>query len=113
MTQKKTFVRQARQGDIILNKVDNVDFSNLKKLERRNGRLIVAEGEVTGHHHAIDDVNTDLYLDQHGTMYIHAKEGSVADLVHDEHDTIHIPEGVYSARIQREYHPEEIRRVRD
>jgi hypothetical protein len=39
--------------------------------------------------------------------------GDGAERRHEEHATIPLPAGLYRVRIQREYHPEAIRRVVD
>lgn len=89
---------------------------------RRDGidPVILAEGEVTGHHHALwgravmfrDDamasnIPSDLYI---GSLKI---EGGPAALTHPEHDTIMLEPGHYEIRRQREYHAGEARRVQD
>lgn len=43
-----------RQGDVIIAEIsENERKSNGKPLERENGRIVLAHGEVTGHAHAI------------------------------------------------------------
>ena len=58
---------------------------------------IVQEGEATGHAHRLegggDVYNQGTYVTSDGT----------ATLVHDEHDTIELPEGTYRVLRQREY----------
>lgn len=90
--------------------------------DRKDGidPVILAEGEVTGHHHALwgravmfrDDalaaaIPSDLYI---GSLKI---EGGAAALTHPEHDTIMLEPGDYEIRRQREYHAGEARRVQD
>lgn len=44
----------ALQGDVVLFRVpDGLKISTAKEISPRDGRLVLAEGEVTGHHHAI------------------------------------------------------------
>lgn len=89
---------------------------------RRDGidPIILAEGEVTGHHHALwgravmfrDDalasrIPSDLYI---GSLKI---EAAPAALTHPEHDTIMLEPGDYEIHRQREYHAGEARRVQD
>lgn len=82
--------------------------------------LVLAEGEVTGHHHSLygravmfrDDaigwsIPSDLYI---GTVKVAEK---TAALTHPEHDTILLAPGTYEIRRQREYHAGEARRVQD
>ena len=53
-------------------------------------------------------------MSQHasGEAFLEIREAMVA-LQHDEHATINLPPGSYIVRRQREYSPEEIRRVAD
>jgi hypothetical protein len=44
-----------RQGDILLKQVKDLP-DGLKEVPRDRGRIILAEGEVTNHFHAIEDV---------------------------------------------------------
>jgi len=44
----------ALQGDVILFRIpDNIEIDRSDEIVPRDSRLILAEGEVTGHHHAI------------------------------------------------------------
>ena len=48
----------ALQGDVCLFRIpDHIEVDTSDELTAKNGRLILAEGEVTGHHHAIWDRN--------------------------------------------------------
>src|ERR1700688_418630 len=51
-----------RQGDILIVPVDQLP-AGLKWIERENGRVILAHGEVTGHAHAIKDKSAALFRD--------------------------------------------------
>lgn len=111
MKNKTTFI--ARQGDILIERIDSFP-SNLKKIAREQGRVVLAHGEVTGHHHSILDKHADLYsaVDSGDVTFLEIKE-AVAALSHQEHATINLPPGNYKVTRQREYTPEAIRRVAD
>jgi hypothetical protein len=102
----------ARQGDILFVK-DDLPRYGLKPLEAKNGKLIVAEGEVTGHHHGFseNDNVTMQYVTNSGsngqetTIYLVVGEGG-ATLTHDEHGAIDFEPGTYRVQPQREYDPE-------
>lgn len=100
-----------RQGDIMLIAVSQIPAAAAKKRARK--RVVVAEGEVTGHHHVlvadrvVEHTLTDAQVER---RFLEITEG---ELVHDEHDTITLPAGRYEIRYQREYTPEAIRRVAD
>ena len=102
-----------RQGDVLIERISELP-PKLKKLKRVGGRLILAEGEVTGHHHAIADEHCALLAESETAQvtFLEIKE-AVAALTHEEHSTITLPPGNYRVTRQREYSPEAIRRVAD
>ena len=102
-----------QHGDVLINKINKLP-KNLKKIEPRNGRNILADGEVTGHAHAITDIkNSDLFEDKDGTLYL--KCNASVELTHEEHDTQIIEPGIYEIGIVQEVDPFEdiIRKVAD
>ena len=102
--------RQFRQGDVFLRPVSKMPRG--AKAQQPHGRIVLAYGEVTGHAHAIHDLDhVDVYVGAEGQLYLRVKEA--VDLKHEEHDTIAIPPGNYERVIQREYSPEAIRNVAD
>ena len=73
--------------------------------------VILAAGEVTGHHHAMTDGGVEL-LEHESKRYLRVP--TTADLRHEEHSTIPVAPGLYEVVIQREYDDvEEWRRVAD
>ena len=102
-----------RQGDVALIPVAKMSRHGLRKVRRDQGRIVLAYGEVTGHAHAILDASASLYetADAAERWLRVGKGGAV--LVHEEHAPINLPAGDYEVRLQREYHPSEIRRVLD
>lgn len=104
-----------RQGDVLLRRVTSIPDSAKpaeKKDQAGNPRIVLAYGEVTGHAHAIADLeNVDVFVSETGTMYLKVKNGT--ELRHEEHGAIALPPGNYERTIQREYSPEEIRNVAD
>jgi hypothetical protein len=79
--------------------------------QKRDSRIVLAYGEVTGHAHAIADEAVDVFVTAEGTMYLWVK--TEATLKHEEHGAITLPPGNYERVLQREYSPEAIRKVRD
>ena len=100
-----------QQGDVLIKKIEKLP-SNAIEVERKNGKLILAEGEATGHAHSIAALGAMLLKDN-GAMFLRANE--VVALQHQEHNTISIEPGVYKIDIVREYDhfAEEARKVRD
>lgn len=104
-----------RQGDVLIIPVDQIP-SKTKIVGRENGLVILAHGEVTGHHHAIHDRHAQLVTSQQADelrMWLSITADEPVALTHQEHDTIMLPPGRYEVRRQREYSPEEIRQVQD
>lgn len=100
-----------RQGDILLVPVEAVP-DGLKEVPREEGKIVLAEGEETGHLHAIDSpeatfLATDLESIEGRFLVIEAEaiteEAAGAELTHPEHDTIVLEPGAYEIRRQREY----------
>lgn len=91
-----------RQGDVFLRKVAKTP-SNLKKVARDRGRLILAYGEVTGHAHVIDApaAEATLLTDEQNRRFLNLV--TEAPLVHEEHATITLPPGDYEVIRQREW----------
>lgn len=102
-----------RQGDIMLVPVAKIPTTGLAAPE--NGRLVLAHGEVTGHHHSFGiAANIALFREDGsgGGLFLGVTDAP-APLEHQEHHTIAVPPGNYEVRRQREYSPEAIRRVED
>lgn len=74
------------------------------------GEVVLAEGEATGHRHAIADPDVELLrvLDE-----LYLRVDGAATLEHQEHDPIPLPTGSYRVVRQREYAPEAPRPVFD
>jgi hypothetical protein len=92
-----------RQGDIL------VIRSQIPRDAKPLAHRIVAHGELTGHHHQLDENAT--LLAWRDKLYIVADQD--AALTHEEHATIIIPQGTYRVIRQREYDEGHIRYVRD
>ncbi len=100
---------QARHGDVFLQRVDALPAGATER--PRDGDVILALGEVTGHAHRIRTKETRIW-DMGTQRYLVVPEGGGV-LEHEEHGTIAIPSGAYQIVQQREYHPLEIRQVAD
>lgn len=85
----------ARQGDVLISKIDSIPKKAVPKKD-----LIVAEGEITGHHHQFL-MNSPVELYTLGDeIYAHVLSETV--LIHDEHHQIPLKEGDYLIQIQEE-----------
>jgi len=107
-----------RQGDLVFRPTsDRQPTGNVEVKQPKNGRLVIAEGEVTGHTHGFDieeDGGPEItfftqreYSGRRGSterQYIRVV-GGTATLTHDEHGEIEFPEGTYEVLFQTEYEP--------
>lgn len=98
-------MRQFRQGDVFLVRVNEVP-EDAKPVERDNGRVVLAYGEVTGHAHAIEESHVTLLSRAENDRFLRIV-GAAANLVHEEHSTIAIPPGTYRVVRQREWGDED------
>lgn len=106
-----------RQGDVIYIPIAQIPDDVSLRIAKRDakGRIVLAEGETTGHAHAIlDDAATLFYqpdLDEMADRFLRV-EAEVA-LVHEEHGNHQLPRGDYIVRIKRQYTPARAVRVYD
>jgi hypothetical protein len=102
-----------RQGDLLL-----VPAHELPEGVRPAGlgRLVLAEGEATGHAHVVDDERASLHREPWSLRrsYLLVDGAEPVTLMHEEHDELALPAGLYEIRRQREYVPQgRSRRVSD
>lgn len=101
-----------RQGDVLIFAAEIPNDTCVVDRDGR-GRIILAEGEATGHAHAILDRGAELLsVADQADRWLRVGVGG-ATLVHDEHGAIALPPGDYQVRTQRQYTPERIIRVAD
>lgn len=120
---KKTLV-VARQGDVPLLRVSALPKGAVEV--KPENKVVLALGEVTGHHHRFEDVleHRDApkvrVFDFGAERFIQVMERTV--LLHEEHAGIPVEPGIYRTAFdigggvrgtQREYSPAEIKRVVD
>ena len=99
-----------RQGDVLLQSIGAIPASAIMA-EPKGGRFVLAEGESTGHAHTICELEGSLSITSDGKLYLQTDAG--CELLHQEHAPIAVAPGSYEVIRQREYSPEEIRRVQD
>ncbi len=96
-----------RQGDVLLVPVEDIP-EGAKRV--RPKRVIIAEGEVTGHMHELVGGKVELFEKAESVF---ARIMAAPELRHAEHATQTIEPGLYRIVRQREYTPSEIRRLAD
>ena len=108
------------QGDLLLERVPDVSPSGAVSQNAEGAAMVLAEGEESGHRHAIRepvtmfrddslarDIPDGLYV---GHVQVNAPS---ARLTHDEHAPITLLRGTYRVRRQRELGPRDARILAD
>ena len=103
-----------RQGDVLLVRVKAIP-KDAAPVKVEGNKLILAFGEVTGHHHRFEfmDTSHNVKMFQTNTGIRYLDVGAPADLLHEEHPTARVPAGLWMLPVQVEYTPKELRRVAD
>lgn len=102
-----------RQGDVLLAQIHGIP-EGAQPVDVK-GRLIVAHGEVTGHHHSLAEGTATMYKQEvaGNSVTILATKESVP-IEHQEHSPLTLnPDATYVHVHQKEYKPEAIVNVRD
>src|SRR2546423_15328903 len=106
--------------DVLIGRVADTDPSGTVLAPDATGPCVLAEGELTGHRHAIYDRVTMFRDDSLAReiptgLYVgHVKvEGGSALIHHQEHAPISLTEGTYRVRRQRELEPRDAVLVSD
>src|SRR5260370_21774649 len=95
-----------RQGDVLIIPVESIP-EKLDPINRENGRVVLAYGEVTGHAHAVKAEGPALFRDPKlMAVFMKVSGDAPAALEHGDHGTIIIPPGEYQLVRQREYSPQ-------
>jgi hypothetical protein len=108
------------QGDLLIERVADVEPSGTMLAADATGATVLAEGEFTGHRHAIYDRVTmfrddTLAREVPTGLYVgHVKvAGGSATIHHQEHGPISLAEGTWRVRRQRELEPKDAVLVSD
>jgi hypothetical protein len=111
MIREEEVMEQIRQGDVLLVRIErSVDEflrdGHMRTLasEAIRGRIVLAEGEATGHAHVIESEDVALISAREAEeLYLLVYGDAPVALTHEEHDTLDILPGVYRVVRQREY----------
>jgi hypothetical protein len=115
-----------RQGDVLLVPVSHLpDGCVLAQGQSR--KIVLALGEATGHHHRIEDhvigpeaaaeiaeaaiARARLYVAPNGDRFLDVSEP--VTLLHEEHESVALPPGLYEIPVQMEYDESLMREVQD
>jgi hypothetical protein len=96
-----------RQGDVLLVPVDPAQLPARPAREERDqqGRLVLANGEATGHAHVVAAPTAELLTDPDEVERRFLVLATHALLTHEEHASVPLPAGTYQVVRQREYTP--------
>jgi len=103
-------MKSYRQGDVLIEAIAKIPKDAQR--QKSANRIVLALGEATGHHHALEttDDPADWWKcgdEQYVTL------AQPARLTHQEHAIVELPVGTFRVTRQREYTPEAIRNVAD
>ena len=94
-------MRQVRQGDVLLERVEQVPAGAVRQAS--GARIVLAEGEATGHAHAVESEGAAVFTAPDGRRYLVLTRA--AQLEHEEHAPIALEPGAYRVVRQREFDP--------
>ena len=102
-------MHQYRQGDVLIERMAELpkDAAPVQPIEKR---FILAEGEATGHHHAIATDGAKLYS-RGDELWLALDKASAVQ--HEEHGVVSLDPGIYRVRRQVETWLDEVRQVKD
>jgi hypothetical protein len=103
---------QFRQGDVLITRCQNNEtVEGLEEIKPdKLNRIVLAEGEVTGHAHALPAKHGRMFQGENNPLLQVTTPTSV---VHEEHGSIPLEPGLYTVTRQREYSPQGISAVAD
>ena len=86
----------SRQGDVLIEAVDKGVAKSKPVDKDARKRIVLAEGKVTGHAHAIAEPKVKAWDGGNGSLgsiSILVPTGTLAEVLHEEHSTHVLPEG--------------------
>ena len=83
-----------RQGDVLLVKITELPLNIVKKDK------VLAYGEVTGHKLRFSSEQVTVFKNGNDEQFVQVLESS--PLLHEEHETVVVPKGVFKVVLQRE-----------
>lgn len=96
-----------RHGDVLIARIADLPIN----VQKRAG-VTLAYGEVTGHSHRLQQADAVQLWERGSDLFLEVKSTS-ATLIHEEHHSIELPQGIYRVWRQREYRPDAYVEVMD
>lgn len=105
---------QIQQGDVTVEYVKAFPRGGKAVIPGTRG-YVIAEGEHTGHAHAMEAIDGLEVREVDGVLYARIPEGTEVSLLHEEHNPVALPPGIVRfGRVQEYDHfAEEARQVED
>ena len=103
-----------QQGDVLLTKIDESEEKDTvrhKQLKKNiMNKVVIRYGEATGHHHRFElkDLTPGIAVVGYGGHHsdrvdILCIDGGAATMIHEEHNPINIPPGMYKVSQVKEF----------
>ena len=119
---KNTDCNHYRQGDVLIERIAGIPTTAVK--QDKSKYIILAHGEATGHHHALETADPVDWWKEGKTSTANQEPPTlvgalfvslpaVGVVTHEEHAKITLPAGNYRVTRQREYSPEAVSHVKD
>lgn len=102
-------MKMYRQGDVLIMDVSMAPLTKWQAEQLKPSGPVLVYGETTGHAHRVEGADVLEFADDQKII----RAATPFRVVHEEHDTIEIPEGTYRVVRQREYDENEVRYVSD
>lgn len=96
-----------RHGDVQIDKLDN-EIIPPGFAPVAGDVITLAEGEVTGHSHHIQETDNAVLYRNPEALYSLLHVQKTAELQHQEHKTLELVPGLYRVSIKRQYSEDEI-----
>ncbi|MBL1178673.1 hypothetical protein [Pantanalinema sp. GBBB05] len=96
-----------RHGDVLITRIASLPIG----AQPREG-VTLAYGELTGHSHRLQQPQAGQLWARGSDLFLDVRAVS-ATLVHEEHQAIELPQGIYRVWRQREYRPDAYVEVMD
>jgi hypothetical protein len=88
-----------QQGDVLLRELKSFNCAGAQRARPRDGRYVIAAGEMTGHAHTVDLSVEVLTVGE--TRLIRAEHPFT--ITHEEHGPVTVPAGLWEIGTVREY----------
>ena len=91
--------KQIQHGDVLLRRVSRLP-AGVIPVDRKDGVLVIMDGELTGHKHTVAEKEANLW-EFDGELYIEST--APVTIKHEEHKSLEIPPGIYQIGQVKEY----------